>query len=423
MSKEIKIMTLGFIVFFAGCILPSGPEPLNVTASTDQTGMIILNWDPTENAVSYNIYRSDDCSGEFELIAGSQVDVSYTDTSLKAGGQAYYKVSSINASGMEESMSDCVYGKALCAGLVWEGDYTISEPLDVDQISGYSEITGNLTIAGDDIENLDGLECLNAVGGNLDIGVFRFGGMIDNPLLTDINGLENLTSVGGYFNIATNTVLESLEGLNSLESIGKHLYILSNSSLEKINGFNSLTTVSEFLMITRNPSLISIEGFNRLKFTGRDLIINENSALEHIDAFPEMTSVGTVGSMQGSPGTHGGLSIGLNPMLSTIRILNNISSLEGGGLGIAINPSLTNISGTENLTSIAGDLAIIYNDRLAGLDGFSNLESVAGDLWIFCNAEVPETQPEELKNRLLSEGWAGCWDFTCDDLFECDLTN
>ena len=57
-----------------------------------------------------------------------------------------------------------------------------------------TEIEGNVTIKGDDITNLNGLDVLTAIGGNLAIGDL-FPNV--NPLLEDLEGLENVTLIGG----------------------------------------------------------------------------------------------------------------------------------------------------------------------------------------------------------------------------------
>jgi uncharacterized coiled-coil protein SlyX len=54
---------------------------------------------------------------------------------------------------------------------------------------------------------------------------------IRNSLLTDITGLNALTSVGGYLRIESNAALTTISGLNALTSVGGYLYIYSNAAL------------------------------------------------------------------------------------------------------------------------------------------------------------------------------------------------
>ena len=78
------------------------------------------------------------------------------------------------------------------------------------------EILGNMFINGDDITNLNGLNVLTSITGNLLIGgPFIFG----NNALASLAGLENVTTIGGTLWIRYNGALTSLTGLNNVNSI------------------------------------------------------------------------------------------------------------------------------------------------------------------------------------------------------------
>ena len=51
-----------------------------------------------------------------------------------------------------------------------------------------TQIEGAVTITGSNINNLNGLNVLTSIGGNLNIGL--------NPALTSLTGLNNLTYIG-----------------------------------------------------------------------------------------------------------------------------------------------------------------------------------------------------------------------------------
>ena len=92
---------------------------------------------------------------------------------------------------------------------------------------------GDLYIFGNGaLTNLDGLANLTSVGGDLYIGVFFNG----NPALTNIDGLANLTSVGGDLYIFGNGALTNLDGLANLTSVGGDLYISFNAALTNCQG-------------------------------------------------------------------------------------------------------------------------------------------------------------------------------------------
>jgi len=61
--------------------------------------------------------------------------------------------------------------------------------------------------------------------------------------ITNLNGLNGLTSIGGTLYIRNSTMLSSLAGLSTLTSIGGNLRIEDNVVLSNLNGLNNLTTV------------------------------------------------------------------------------------------------------------------------------------------------------------------------------------
>src|SRR5690606_39831565 len=66
----------------------------------------------------------------------------------------------------------------------------------------------------------------------------------NNSNLTNLNGLSNLTSVGGYLYIGSNSNLTNLDGLSNLTSVGADLAIQSNSSLTDISGLQNIDPAS-----------------------------------------------------------------------------------------------------------------------------------------------------------------------------------
>ncbi len=75
---------------------------------------------------------------------------------------------------------------------------------------GCYDIEGDVVIYGDDIDNLNGLDLISSIGGNLSI--------ISNDLLTSLTGLENLTSIGGNLEIIGNPGLATLSGLGNIDA-------------------------------------------------------------------------------------------------------------------------------------------------------------------------------------------------------------
>jgi CubicO group peptidase (beta-lactamase class C family) len=123
-----------------------------------------------------------------------------------------------------------------------EGDVHIDGE-SISNLSGLNVLTsigGFLAIINTNLPNLEGLENLIFVGGDLRIGIEFNGWGQPNPVLGDISALQNLTSVGQSLRIGLNDSLTSLSGLENLNSIGWMLEISSNNSLTSITGLENI---------------------------------------------------------------------------------------------------------------------------------------------------------------------------------------
>ena len=81
------------------------------------------------------------------------------------------------------------------------GSYTLNSQAAVDAFS-CTQVTGELTISGNDITNLDALSSLT--------GVNQAVWIIKNDSLTQIDGLSNLSSLGGSLTIDGNPSLTNV---------------------------------------------------------------------------------------------------------------------------------------------------------------------------------------------------------------------
>jgi len=200
-------------------------------------------------------------------------------------------------------------------------------------------ILGNVVINGLDINNLNGLEVLINLEGDLMIGKWSCS-TFTNPLLTTLTGLDNITAIDGHLLIYFNSALTDLNGLNSINSIGGALYIENNQSLNSISGLESLNAIGS-------------------NFT-RGFSIKNNNVLTHLNGIEQLTS------LQGF-----------------MRINNN--------------DALSSINGLENLESISGDLRIENNMALSQCEVLSvcgYLLSPTGNVEIINNATGCNTQEE-----------------------------
>ncbi len=140
------------------------------------------------------------------------------------------------------------------------GIYYFSGQTDIDNFHtafpDCIELAGNVTINGGDITNLNGLNEITSIGGSL----FIYG----NMMLTSLAGLDGLNSVEGSLSIGKryfgqggigNPSLSSLTGLNSLTSVGS-LTVYDNDSLISLAGLDNIEASSiNWLLITNNYSL------------------------------------------------------------------------------------------------------------------------------------------------------------------------
>ena len=107
----------------------------------------------------------------------------------------------------------------------------------------WTEIEGDVEINGDDINNLNGLNVITAIGGSL---------LIDgNFSLITLSGLENLTTVEGNLSIGDygywipvgNPLLINIEDLSGLTFVGGDLLFIANYALTSLNGLENVASV------------------------------------------------------------------------------------------------------------------------------------------------------------------------------------
>ena len=247
----------------------------------------------------------------------------------------------------------------------------------VDGLSSLTSVGGNLWIQNNSqLTNLDGLAALTGVGGTLAI--------LYNDALININGLSGVIRVGGTLSILENTVLTNVDGLSTLTSVGgsehsheRSLDIRGNDSLTNLNGLSALTTVGKlaggatsWVIIVNNPTLSNVNGLSALTNIFGDLIINSNAALTNVDGLSALSYVSQVG-------------ISGNDALTNVDGLSALTNVQD--LGIGNNDSLVNVDGLSALTSVWSDLTIQNNRALTNVNGLSGVTYVGSDLDVQSN--------------------------------------
>jgi len=270
-------------------------------------------------------------------------------------------------------------------GGTYFGDLILYNQEDINTFGlfGYTSIEGSLSILDgyaiigngtDDIVSLAPFGALTSVLGDLIIA--------DNPLLTNLSGLNNLTTVGGKLEISLMEI-ESLTGLESL-NYTDGLYVSNNPNLASLNGLESLSdTGSEDFRIAFNDGLTSLSGLDNLEVIGGNFSLSENVLLTNLTGLENLTTISgdllissltnltSINSLSNLNTIGGSLTIGYNHDLLSLNGLESLNVINS--VGISQNNALTSLSGLDGLTSITDNLHIADNESLLSLSGLNNL--------------------------------------------------
>ncbi|MFA6013385.1 MAG: hypothetical protein WC799_25565 [Desulfobacteraceae bacterium] len=248
---------------------------------------------------------------------------------------------------------------------------TILSTQDLQAISSYRTIGGNLTIQASSLTNVDSLKNLTKVCGNLTIDsnlsltsiqglsalVKIWGNLIvnNNPILQDISCFANLMDVESI-RISSDPSLKNLHGLNLNPSIvlTLGLTIDSNSGLETLEGISvpSGTRVK----ISNNPLLMSLKGLNPpLDDEGMNIDLDANANLASLEGLEGVQAMNI-------------LKIQNSPKLTSLLPLSDLKAVTA----ITIqNTGIINLVGLGNLTTLNGGISINDNPFLVSLEGLS----------------------------------------------------
>jgi hypothetical protein len=283
-------------------------------------------------------------------------------------------------------------------------NFTTQEQIDNFQTNypGCTMIVGNVKIKGADINNLNGLNVLTHIAGNLTIGEYPNG----NPLLTNLEGLDNLTSIGGLLRInynsslstcnsdwlcnylsaptgtvyisnntpGCNTIIDIAYSCGGLPCLPPHCtyFFYSQSDIDNFQAaFPNCTEILGDLYIF-GAGFFNLDGLSVLTSIGGDLYIQHCYSLNSLSGLNNLTTIG------------GDLYLFYNSSLTNLTGLENLTHI-GGDITIGRNASLTSFSGIEGLNSTVGKLLIYGNDGLVDLTGLECLTSIGTDLLIEAN--------------------------------------
>ncbi len=248
--------------------------------------------------------------------------------------------------------------------------FTTQEEIDNFQTNypNCTEIEGDVTISGDNITNLMGLNVITFFQGDL---LIKY-----NESITSLTGLDNVSNIGGDLLFKRMNALTNLSGLENLTAIDGSLIIGAPYSGGPYGN---------------GTSLVNLSGLDNLIFIGGHLEVIDNYALISLSGLINLTSIG------------GGLEIMSNSALTNLTGLANLNSV---GEGIIIggiywdsgNPSLTSLSGLDNIEAGSINyLNILSNTSLSSCAVQSICDYLAspnGGIWIWSNAPGCNSQQE-----------------------------
>lgn len=193
-----------------------------------------------------------------------------------------------------------------------------------------TSVVGDVVIFGQDIDNLEGLSCLNNVQDSVHI-------MFTN--ITSVYGLKFLTEIRDELVITRNPKLKTLDGLGNIPTLHSTLEVSFNVSLEDTHGLEHIQEIEGDLIFSGNPFLRDMEGLANLEYVGGSVSIIDNDELLSFDGLSSVEEIG-------------------EDML------------------IEHNYSISDLSGWEGLMSIGGELRINGNSKMTSMDGLESLQEV-----------------------------------------------
>lgn len=259
----------------------------------------------------------------------------------------------------------------------FQGDVLIFEEniKNLDSLYKLRSISGSLGISNcDSLRNVKGLSGLKSVGrisGGQYFGQFT---IIDNSLLTSLDGLDSLTFIAREININRNDSLKDLDGMSQVQLGTNHnafyLYdnpVLSVCNIPSICNFlsaggtvgagNNATGCANLYQILKacDPGLLCPPG---------DIYFQSQQELEDFaQSFPNCTDI----AGQLYIDSDNGSVISLAP-------LKRVKSVRGG-LNIYIT-FVADLHGLDSLQTVHGGFHLVDNYRLKSLAGLSSLTNL-----------------------------------------------
>jgi hypothetical protein len=194
----------------------------------------------------------------------------------------------------------------------------------------------------------------------------------DNPMLTDLNFLTNLTTYKSGIEIINNSAIVNVDGLQNIQELG-NIFIEDNSGLTDLNGFQNLNR-ADSVVISNNPGLTDLSGFQNMNRVvsitisnnaglmsldnlgnnleaASSLIISNNQNLTDIDHLEDVVKI------------FGNLSITNNIVLDECCVLERFYVTGNVNGSITISGNNTNCNSIDDILDGCGEDGVIANDN------------------------------------------------------------
>lgn len=262
--------------------------------------------------------------------------------------------------------------------------------LIIQENANLTDLTGlgSITTVTDDVLILGNGALTNLSG----LAVTDIGNILElrgNPVLTDLEGLENLVSIGNDIQITNNDALTSLVALSDLTSVGDSILVQENATLPNLNGLQNITDYDDTntVNIINNPQLdcsqptptptlpfeVDVDAGN---------LVNCNAVVvTTCTGDYTVTSQAELDALANCEVITGNLVLDSGSGITNLNALSNITTI-GGDFEIRDEAAIGDLDALSNLATLGGNLTLRNSTSLDDLIGLSNLTNFTGDLTI-----------------------------------------
>jgi hypothetical protein len=271
--------------------------------------------------------------------------------------------------------------------LIINGQQSDDYIIDLSPLSGITHVKWDLVIANND--SLESLGPLNITG---HVGYLR---VINNPMIENLEGLENITSTL-EIKLHDNDALEHIFALSNLSGNNPVLDIKHNPKLSSLDGLQNLTSLSS--MFITGSSFSDFEGLNNIQEIESDITIRENNRLKTLYGLNALSKIG------GDTFEGEFFWLSSNDSLHSLSALSNVTTLNLN-LEVFFNSSLETLTGLENIFIFGGALIIDSNVKLKSITAVDNWNILNGHLSITDNYQLDSCACTSICEYLNSTEW------------------